>query len=1482
MNSFAKAHKVRSVSLGADVSLSYISFAGAQTYIAPNSSDSSSQGLSVFLASASTLFLLLSVVRIWKLRSNSIKVVSNHQNLVKIILSLLYLAVNLLCLLHVLIGAQNPRNISTVTASISLIAACSLCLLSFLEHTRSICPSTLIILYLLSSSVGHIIQLSIPAYQSQNVEIQGFRLAQVCLELAFLITECRSKSSFLKPQYQDLSPEETASVLGRTFFSWINPVLVKGNGKILNHADLPAVDGKLSSESLRKNILLAWDRRVRPESRSTLPLVLLRCLSTPFMAAILPRLSLIVFRYSQTVLISLTIRFVRRPGDDRGDGYWLVLAALTVYLGLAISTAVYQHRLNRLKVIIRGSLIGLIYHRSLEVESGKHEDGNAVTLLNTDVESIDSAGAMFHETWAQFLEVLIGTALLARQIGWLSPVPLFIIFLCSRMSRYVAKHLQSRQKAWNIATQRRLAMITSMLSSTKSMKMLGLTESMKSKITALRNEEIQTSKKLRWMMVAYNASANALGIFAPVVTLVLSAILVMNKYGRGLDTETVFTTTALLAMVTHPANMVMTIIPRAVASMANFERIQSYLLESSRNDQRLPLPSATDRPVSSVSSDHARLPAVLLENVTIQPNSKSNPILQGINLKIERGALVMCAGRVGTGKTTLAKAVLGEFRQSSGRVSISTKRVALCSQVPWLPSGSIKEVIRDSSTFLDENIQWYETVIDVCGLRMDIENLPDGDSTQIGSRGLNLSGGQRQRLALARAIYARCDVVVLDDPFSALDGKTEGHVVESLLGPQGILKKMGTTVFMVTNSSQYFHLADEVIVLGDSTIQTRGTWEELKGDLNQIAKIQMTEAETRQDIPSDRDMVKLKAQVRSTEDAAEDLTRKTGDFALYDYYFKSVGMSNVVLLMCFAALYSFFLTFSQFWLKWWTESRLNQTWFYMGGYLIIAFIAWLATSCQAWATDIVITTKSGAVLHDRLLSAIIGAPLSYFSETDIGVILNRFGQDIQLVDKQLPSALQSIFVQVFKLSMQAALLFSLQKILILTLPLCSAIVYVVQRLYLRTSRQLRFIELESRSAVYSSFLETVEGTATIRAFGWQREFEQENVRRMDESQKPFYILLCLQRWLNIVLDLIIAGIATCIIGLAVYLRGTTTGAEVGVALNLILVANSTLLKLVENWTSLEISLGAISRLRSTVSETPQEDKLWETSVPPASWPSSGLIEVENVTVSYNSNAVALRCISMKIPAGQKLLICGRTGSGKSTILLTLLHLLDCQNGSIKIDGIDISQVPRSILRQQCFITVPQDPFVFVDASLRFNIDASETLSDDIIIATLEKTHLWGHFSIHCKDQQDRDSPLHDVNDTYIKNLNPLDLQLSAFPILSSGQMQLLSLARAILRTQLETTYSDQISPSTSSAQPKRILLLDEATSSLDPETDSIMQDVIRKEFTERGHTVIAISHRLSVPSPGSSNAMAWIKEGRIERMGSLEDVMSSNNLGLED
>ena len=221
-------------------------------------------------------------------------------------------------------------------------------------------------------------------------------------------------------------------------------------------------------------------------------------------------------------------------------------------------------------------------------------------------------------------------------------------------------------------------------------------------------------------------------------------------------------------------------------------------------------------------------------------------------------------------------------------------------------------------------------------------------------------------------------------------------------------------------------------------------------------------------------------------------------------------------------------------------------------------------------------------------------------------------------------------------------------------------------------------------------------------------------------------------------------------------------------------------------------------------------------------------------------------------------------SGKSTILLTLLHLLDTQVGSIKIDGIDISHVPRSILRQQCFITVPQDTFVFINASLRSNLDPSEALNDKTIIDALEKTCLWQHFAAHNRHQQDLHLPETDNAEEVISSI--LDLQLSAFPVLSTGQMQLLSLARAILRTQVQVRFSDEALITADTRQPKRILLLDEATSSLDPKTDSIMQDVIRKEFTAKGHTVIAISHRLGAPSPDNSERVIWIRDGRINKV----------------
>ncbi|GKT66254.1 ATP-binding cassette containing protein [Colletotrichum tofieldiae] len=315
------------------------------------------------------------------------------------------------------------------------------------------------------------------------------------------------------------------------------------------------------------------------------------------------------------------------------------------------------------------------------------------------------------------------------------------------------------------------------------------------------------------------------------------------------------------------------------------------------------------------------------------------------------------------------------------------------------------------------------------------------------------------------------------------------------------------------------------------------------------------------------------------------------------------------------------------------------------------------------------------------------------------------------------------------------------------------------------------------------------------------------------------------------------------------------------ALNIVLVANSTLLGLVTSWTNMEISLGAISRLKSLEADTPREDKPSEDYVPEGAWPSSGAVQLSEVEVAYHSEAVALQDINLKVSAGQQLVVCGRTGSGKSTLLLALLRILDTASGSIKVDGVDLSLVPRSLIRQRCFITISQDSFILGQASLRFNLEPSGTVSDEIIVAVLRKTLLWSHFNPE--------------NPVPKKACQVLDSAVASLPQMSAGQSQLLAVARAILQLQ-------SLNHARGDADGERImpvLLLDEATSSLDPETETTIRNIIHEEFTEKGHTVIAITHRQSGLTDNmrrGQDMAVLLSKGRIQKFGGVEDVLGTN------
>ncbi|KAH7034680.1 ABC transporter-like protein [Microdochium trichocladiopsis] len=1148
----------------------------------------------------------------------------------------------------------------------------------------------------------------------------------------------------------------------------------------------------------------------------------------------------------QPVLIKKAITFVTESQTQPAsiESKTLISAAVGIYMGLAIITAQYNQSLNRLRIRTRSALIALVEQQTMRSWADSSLEGRVATLISNDVDALETILEMAHETWAQTLEVVVGFFLLSREVGWLWPVPLVMIFVCSRVSQFVARTLRAKQGSWNAATQDRISLTSSMISNIKSIKMLGMQSSMVQYIEKSRLHELKMASKVRWLMVAYNASANALGMFAPVVTIVLYAVLTRRHGNQRLDTEVAFTAVAILGMVTHPANMVMTIVPRIVASFASFERIQEFLTQECRVDKREP----TDDDFEN---------AVSITNLSI-----GNPeaILSHLNLDVQRGTFVAVMGSTGSGKSLLAKAIAGETDAGPDcSIRLSTVGVAYCSQNAWLPNRSVKGVITQYGSQMINGEDWYRKVLRACCLEDDLAMLSAGDLTKVGPRGMNLSGGQRQRVALARAAFARAKLLVLDDPFSALDGKTEGQVVSNLLGPEGIFRALGTTVILFSHATQHFHLVDNVYEIKAGQLLRTERWSATirhdgKGPLRTNAQRDVDEASDA--VPAVAGSLQPQA-IKFTE--AMKPSWQNGDASLYAFYVEAAGYKNFLFMASCSAIYSFFITFPQYWLKMWTDTTQNDDAPFVLGYASLVLAAWLTTNAMMWSTVIHIAPHSGRTLHSKLLSIVSEAPLSYFHTNGSGSILNRFTQDIQLVDKQLPSAVSALAVQISKLTMQAVLLFVAQRLLMVTFPICMIVVYFVQKLYLRTSRQLRLLELESKATVLAAFMETVDGLCTIRAFDGAQESTVHHLHQLDESHKPLYMLLCLQRWLNLVLDLLVAGIAVGVIALAVLFRSSTTGGEIGMALNLVLVANTTLVRLVESWTSLEISLGAIARLKSLESDVPPEREPSEKLVPPETWPSAGSLELRNVTASYNTENDALCQVQLAIEPGKKVVLCGRTGSGKSSLLLTLLRLIHVKHGTITVDSIDIGRVPRSILRQRCFVTIPQDAILLSQPSLRFNLDPTESLSDETLLTALSKVRLRDHLALH--EVRANASAAGGSEQARLM----LERPLSALPALSVGQGQLLALARALLHVyRINTTGA------------KPIVLLDEATSSLDAQTEELILGIIHGELTLQGFTVIMVAHRVKAAAAymREEDVVVWMQDGEVVKRGSRGDMTS--------
>lgn len=587
--------------------------------------------------------------------------------------------------------------------------------------------------------------------------------------------------------------------------------------------------------------------------------------------------------------------------------------------------------------------------------------------------------------------------------------------------------------------------------------------------------------------------------------------------------------------------------------------------------------------------------------------------------------------------------------------------------------------------------------------------------------------------------------------------------------------------------------ADTVIVLGENGhILHQGSFNKLQTDTDYLSGINVQQkrpANTQNETEPSTYNHTLSTLSRAPDIEVEPTERGSGELSTYGYYFGSVPIWHTFLFTAFVLLYAGGYKMTELLLSFWTANASagqETTKFYIGIHGMLSGLAVIGISGAAYFFLITMVPLSSEVLHTRLLQSVLDAPLAFFTRTDVGVTTNRFSQDMSVIDTELPFALVDFSVNFAVLLMGTILMCVFSGYFAATVPPVVLFCWLLQKFYLKTSRQIRILDLEAKSPLFTQFLDLVRGLSSVRAFAWETSFLEQYLDLLDASQRPYYLLFCIQRWLGVVLDLMVAVLVAIIMILVVKLRSQLSPQFVALALLNIMSFSQSLAHVIQDWTQLETSFGAVARIKTFCSETETENlPSSELSPVPENWPSRGHVSIENLVASYTPGGEpVLRGVSIDIPAGFKVGICGRSGSGKSSLVGALLRLLETSpsdHSRITFDGLDINAFSRQAIRAAVAV-VPQHPFSLKNTSVRGNL------------STIVPPHLQNQE--RCSNDDEILAVLRRLNMTdTVERMGGLDGALDA-DRLSQGQRQLLCLARAMLAG-------------------KKIILLDEASSNVD-------------------------------------------------------------------
>ncbi|KAK7938450.1 hypothetical protein WMY93_001776 [Mugilogobius chulae] len=1240
-------------------------------------------------------------------------------------------------------------------------------------------------------------------------------------------------------------PELGASFLSRITFWWISRMMVTGYKRPLVESDLWSLNPENRSHRVVPGLVQRWNRQrqkvqrlssgpladqqtkymyspkkaqqndvkgtpaadeseiliVRPQQQTKEPSLLWAlCLSFGpyFLISCLYKIIHDVLMFVGPEILRLLIRFINDSSSMSWHGFFYTGLLFVCNCVQSLILQQYFHVCFVSGMRVRTAIIGAVYRKALVISNAARRSstvGEIVNLMSVDAQRFMDLITYINMLWSAPLQVVLALYFLWQTLGPSVLAGVAVMLLMVPINAFIAMKTKAYQVAQMKSKDNRIKLMNEMLNGIKVLKLYAWELAFQDKVL----------KK-----AAYLAAVSTFTwVCAPfLVALSTFCVYILSDENNVLDAQKAFVSLALFNILRFPLNMLPMVISSIVQASVSLKRLRTFLSHEELQED------SVDHS-AKLTSPHS----ISITDGVFSWSRTEAPALRNLNVQIPEGALVAVVGLVGSGKSSLLSALLGEMDKVEGTVSVKGS-VAYVPQQAWIQNSTLKQNIVFGQELSEP---WYQQVVEACALKPDLEILPAGDATEIGEKGVNLSGGQKQRVSLARAIYCDRCVYLLDDPLSAVDAHVGKHIFERVIGPQGLLKDK--TRVLVTHGLSYLPQADLILVMSEGQITERGSYQQLLNTdgafaefLRTYAAVESNDEETAPTAQdnntsavtgsssplSQKQQEADKGAEREVKAGAGKLTEadkaSTGKVKLSVFltYAKAIGvpLSLISLLLFFT--HHFLSLFSNYWLSLWTDDPVvNGT--QPDRLMRLGVYGALGLSQGVAVFGYSLSMSIGGILASRCLHQAM-----LYDRTPSGNLVNRFSKEIDTIDSVIPSILKMFTGSMFIVLGSCVIILAATPLVAVVIPFLGVLYFFVQRFYVASSRQLKRLESVSRSPIYTHFNETLLGASVIRAFGEQKRFMRESDLRVDHNQEAYFPSIVANRWLAIRLEFVGNCIVSCAALFAVIARESLSPGIMGLSITYALQLTTSLTWLVRMSSDLETNIVAVERVRE-YSDTDKEAE-WTLQTPgpqPDPWPSAGCIEIRNFGLRYRHDLdMALHNISLSITGGEKVGIVGRTGAGKSSLTIGLFRIIEASEGQILIDGVDISELGLHQLRSRITI-IPQDPVLF-SGSLRMNLDPFNSYSDDEVWRALEFSHL----------------------KTFVSGLTgKLEYECSeGGENLSVGQRQLLCLARALLRK-------------------TKILVLDEATAAVDMETDNLIQSTIRSQFEEC--TVLTIAHRLN-------------------------------------